>query len=60
MVRPKFPHVVKRGSANVKIYFTPSEGCDSFTTSFRIAGKRIRRTFATFKAAKFEAEKQAN
>ena len=60
MARPKFPFVVKRGSATVKVYYTPTKGCDSFTISFWVGGKRQRRTFSTFEKAKFEAEKAAN
>ncbi|MFT4588588.1 MAG: integrase [Limisphaerales bacterium] len=60
MAKPKFPYSVKRGSAVVKIYFTPTKGCDSFTISFWAGGKRVRRTFSTFETAKFEAEKAAN
>lgn len=60
MALPKFPYEVKRGSAMVKIYYTPTKGCDSFTLSYWVGGKRQRRTFSTFEKAKLEAEKAAN
>ncbi len=50
-----FPIVVKRGSVSVKIYRTPSNGCDSYTLSFYQDGVRKRPTFSTLQAAKDEA-----
>jgi hypothetical protein len=50
-----YPIVVKRGSVSVKIYRTPSNGCDSFTLSFYQDGARKRPTFHTLQAAKDEA-----
>ena len=60
MAQRKFPYTVKRGSAVVKIYLTPTKGHESFTVSYWSAGKRVRKTYATFDIAKAEAEKAAN
>ena len=54
-----FPLTVKRGSAVVKIYRTPSKGCDSYTLSFWVNHERKRRTCADLEAAKTEAEQIA-
>lgn len=51
-----FPIAVKRGSVTVKIYLTPSHGCDSFTLSYYQDGVRKRPTFPDFEQAKAEAE----
>lgn len=51
-----FPQKVKRGSVTVKIYRTPSHGCDSFTLSYYQDGVRKRPTFPDFENAKAEAE----
>jgi hypothetical protein len=51
-----FPYEVKRGAVSIKIYKTPSHGCDSFTLSYYQDGKRKRPTFPTFEKAKEEAE----
>ena len=51
-----FPFEVKRGSVSVKIYRTPSHGCDSFTLSYWQDGGRKRPTFPTFDKARDEAE----
>jgi integrase len=51
----KFPLEVKRGSACVKIYRTPTKGCESFTLSYWVDGKRNRIAFADFDKAKSEA-----
>lgn len=56
MSKTKFPITVKRGNVRVKIYSTPSNGCDSFTVAYYFAGKRQRRTFADLAIAKQEAE----
>ena len=56
MKKITFPLVVKRGSVSVKIYRTPSNGCDSYTLSFYQDGVRKRPTFATLQAAKDEAD----
>jgi len=44
MSKRKFPIVVKRGSVRVKIYFTPSNGCDAYTIAYYFGGKRVRKT----------------
>src|SRR6266850_2190671 len=51
-----FPFVVSKGSVSVKIYRTPSHGCDSFTLAYYQDGRRKRPTFPTFAAAKAEAD----
>lgn len=56
MSKTKFPITVKRGNVRVKIYATPTNGCDSFTVAYYFAGKRQRRTFADLELAKQEAE----
>lgn len=57
--KPAFPVVIKRGSAVVKIYLTPTNGCESYTISYWRAGKRHRQSFAEFARAKREADKVA-
>jgi integrase len=54
---PEFPIVVKKGSATVKIYLTPSRGCDLYTLSYWVNGKRKRPTFASLGDARKEAAK---
>lgn len=56
MKKVAFPITVKRGSVTVKIYRTPSHGCDSFTLSYYQDGVRKRPTFPDFENAKAEAE----
>lgn len=56
MSKIKFPITVKRGNVRVKIYSTPTNGCDSYTVAYYFAGKRQRRTFADLALAKQEAE----
>jgi integrase len=51
-----FPLVVKAGSVSVRIYRTPSNGCDSFTLSYYQDGLRKRPTFPTLQAARDEAD----
>lgn len=55
MSKPKFPMVVKQGSVSVKIYRTPTRGCESFTLSYYQDGVRQRPTFTSLRAAKDEA-----
>jgi hypothetical protein len=43
-----FPFAVKKGSVSVKIYKTPSHGCDAFTLAYYQDGARKRPTFPTF------------
>lgn len=54
------PFVVKNGSITVKIYTTPSHGCQSFTLAYWQDGFRKRPTFPTFEKAKSEAELVVN
>ena len=56
MAKPKFPMVVKRGHTTVKIYLTPTKGCESFTVVHYLGEKRQRKTFADLEAAVTEAE----
>lgn len=56
MKKIKFPQKVKRGSVVVKIYRTPSHGCDSYTLSYYQDGVRKRPTFPDYDLAKAEAE----
>ena len=55
MAAPKFPIVVKQGSVSVKIYRTPSRGCEAFTLSYYQDGVRKRPTFTELRAARDEA-----
>ena len=48
--------VVKRGHTTVKIYLTPTKGCESFTVVHYLGEKRQRKTFADLEAAVTEAE----
>ena len=54
------PFVLKNGSITVKIYATPSHGCQSFTLAYWQDGARKRPTFPTFEKAKAEAELVVN
>ena len=56
MAKPKFPIVVRQGSVSVRIYRTPSRGCDSYTLSYYQDGVRQRPTFASLQAARDEAD----
>jgi integrase len=58
--KPKFPITVKRGHTVVKIYRTPSRGCDSFTVVHYLGTERQRKTFANLGLAMTEAETIAN
>ena len=60
MKKIEFPQKVKRGSVVVKIYRTPSHGCDSYTLSYYQDGVRKRPTFPEYELAKAEAEMVAN
>lgn len=60
MSKPKFPVTVKRGHTIVKIYRTPSRGCDAYTVSYYLGDKRVRTTFADYGLATTEAETVAN
>ena len=59
MKTAEFPQKVKRGSVVVRIYRTPSHGCESYTLSFYQDGVRKRPTFTTLKQAREEAERIA-
>ncbi len=59
MSKTKFPITVKRGNVRVKIYFTPTNGCDGFTVAYYFGGKRQRKCFADLNKAKLEAETTA-
>jgi integrase len=57
MSLPKiWPKVVECGHSIVKIYRTPSNGCDQFTLVYYLGRKRIRKTFARYELALTEAE----
>ena len=56
MKKITFPYEVKRRSVSIKIYKTPSHGCDSFTLSYYQDGVRKRPTFPAFEQAKREAD----
>ena len=56
MSKPKFPITVKRGHTTVKIYRTPSRGCDAYTVSYYLGDQRVRKTFADLGLATTEAE----
>ena len=60
MSKPKFPVTVKRGHTTVKIYRTPSRGCDAYTVSYYLGDQRVRKTFADLGLATTEAETVAN
>lgn len=60
MSKAKFPIVVKRGHTVVKIYRTPSQGCESFTVVHYLGKKRVRKTFSDLDLAITEAETVAN
>ncbi len=56
MSKPKFPITVKRGHTVVKIYLTPSRGCESFTVVHYLGNQRKRTSFADLGLAQTEAE----
>jgi len=60
MSKPKFPITVKRGHTVVKIYHTPSRGCDAYTVVHYLGDQRQRKTFADLGLATTEAETVAN
>lgn len=59
MSRAKFPVAVKRGHVTVKIYRTPSHGCDSFTVVHYLGDQRQRKSFSNLEMAVTEAERIA-
>jgi hypothetical protein len=60
MKKPTFPITLKRGSAVVKIYATPSKGYESYTLSYYSDGVRKRPTFAALDEARLEADTVLN
>ncbi len=55
MKKVTFPFTVKNGSVRVKIYPTPSHGCESYTLVHWQDGVRKRQAFSTFEKARAEA-----
>jgi integrase len=52
----RFPLIIRKGSANVKIYEVKNRDRKNYTVSFLTAGKgRVRKTFADLELAKREA-----
>ena len=51
-----FPYTHSEGSVSVKIYRTPTRGCDAFTLAYWQDGQRKRPTFNTFEKALAEAK----
>ena len=60
MSKPKFPIAVKRGHVTVKIYKTPTRGCNSFTVVHHLGDVRQRRYFTDLALAVTAAETTAN
>ena len=60
MSKRRFPITVKRGNVSVKVYRTPSNGCQAFTVAYYFGGQRVRKTFADLARAELEAETVAN
>ena len=56
----KFPITVRRGNVRVKVYKTPTHGCDSFTVAYYFGGRRVRKTFPELAKARDEADLVAN
>ena len=52
----RFPVTIRRGSAAVRIYRTPTNGYDLFTVCFYLGKRRVRKAFSDFAEAKREAE----
>jgi integrase len=52
----EFPYIHSKGSVSVKIYRTPTNGCEAFTLSYYQDGSRKRPTFPTFNQALSEAK----
>lgn len=51
----RFPVVIKEGSVSVRIYRTPTRGCEAYTLSFYQDGIRHRPTFKSYSTAELEA-----
>ncbi|MBI3415069.1 MAG: site-specific integrase [Verrucomicrobia bacterium] len=56
MKKPGFPMLFKRGHTVVKVYKTPSNGCNQYTVVHYLGEKRHRKTFANLGLATTEAE----
>jgi integrase len=56
MKKKAFPIVFKNGSVAVKVYRTPTHGCDSFTVVYYHNGRRVRKSFSDLETAKTEAD----
>src|SRR4051794_13406559 len=52
----EFPYTHSKGSVSIKIYRTPTRGCDSYTLSYWQDRVRKRPTFTTFEKALKEAK----
>ncbi len=52
-----WPKLIGRVHSTVKIYRTPSNGCEQFTVAYYMSDKRVRKTFADYEVAVTEAEK---
>src|SRR5687767_13080288 len=60
MKKREFPLVVRNGSVSVKIYKTPSHGCDSYTLVHWQDGVRKRQAFSKLEDAELEAQVVTN
>ncbi len=56
----KWPRIVKRGGAEVKIYRINNRGRTAYQVAHWVAGKRCLKNFARFVAAKAHADEQAS
>ena len=63
-VAPESKWIIRRGSAQVKIYYTPNRTPEReipfYTISYWLNGKRVRQIFTTFKEAKAAATRKAD
>jgi integrase len=59
-ITEKWPKVVKRGGAEVKIYRISNRGRVAYQVAWWTAGKRCLKNFARFTAAKTHADEQAS
>lgn len=55
----KWPRLVKRGDATVRIYRIKNRGTGAYQVYYRLAGKKVLRNFARFSDARAHAEEQA-
>ena len=56
----KWPKVVERGHSIVKIYRTPSNGSNQYTTVYYLGEKRVRKTYSDYGMAFTDAETTAS